>query len=108
MPTVREASFDLFRAHGMTTMFGTPGSTELPMLADIARVHIYNVVTPTGIAQRAAAAALDAESDISACVAEWQKRRDTVLAQLDGLGEDDLLLGAEQGDLADLGHVHAD
>jgi benzoylformate decarboxylase len=32
--TVREASFDLFRAHGMTTMFGNPGSTELPMLRD--------------------------------------------------------------------------
>jgi benzoylformate decarboxylase len=32
--TVREASFDLFRAHGMTTMFGNPGSTELPMLED--------------------------------------------------------------------------
>jgi benzoylformate decarboxylase len=34
MTTVREASYDLFRAHGMTTMFGNPGSTELPMLAD--------------------------------------------------------------------------
>jgi benzoylformate decarboxylase len=34
MPTVREASFDLFRARGMTTIFGNPGSTELPMLAD--------------------------------------------------------------------------
>jgi benzoylformate decarboxylase len=34
MPTVREATFDLFRAHGMTTIFGNPGSTELPMLAD--------------------------------------------------------------------------
>ena len=33
MPTVREASFDLFRARGMTTIFGNPGSTELPMLA---------------------------------------------------------------------------
>jgi benzoylformate decarboxylase len=32
--TVREATFDLFREHGMTTMFGNPGSTELPMLAD--------------------------------------------------------------------------
>ncbi len=31
-PTVREAAFDLFRAHGMTTIFGNPGSTELPML----------------------------------------------------------------------------
>jgi benzoylformate decarboxylase len=34
MPSVLEASFDLFRAHGMTTVFGNPGSTELPMLAD--------------------------------------------------------------------------
>jgi len=34
MPSARDATFDLFRAHGMTTMFGNPGSTELPMLAD--------------------------------------------------------------------------
>jgi benzoylformate decarboxylase len=34
MATVRDAAFDLFREHGMTTMFGNPGSTELPMLAD--------------------------------------------------------------------------
>ena len=34
MPTVREATFELFRAHGMTTIFGNPGSTELPMLAE--------------------------------------------------------------------------
>jgi benzoylformate decarboxylase len=34
MPTVRDASFDLFRTQGMTTIFGNPGSTELPMLAD--------------------------------------------------------------------------
>lgn len=34
MPTVREATFDLFRTHGMTTIFGNPGSTELPMLSE--------------------------------------------------------------------------
>jgi len=34
MTTVREASFDLFREQGMTTIFGNPGSTELPMLAE--------------------------------------------------------------------------
>src|SRR4051795_3765010 len=34
VPSVREASFDLLRARGMTTVFGNPGSTELPMLAD--------------------------------------------------------------------------
>jgi benzoylformate decarboxylase len=32
--SVREASFELFRRAGMTTMFGNPGSTELPMLRD--------------------------------------------------------------------------
>jgi benzoylformate decarboxylase len=32
--TIREAAFDLFRARGMTTIFGNPGSTELPMLAE--------------------------------------------------------------------------
>jgi benzoylformate decarboxylase len=32
--TVREVTFELFREHGMTTMFGNPGSTELPMLAE--------------------------------------------------------------------------
>ena len=34
MSSVREASFELFREHGMTTIFGNPGSTELPMLAE--------------------------------------------------------------------------
>src|SRR5262245_30600462 len=29
--TVRSAVFDLLRAFGMTTIFGNPGSTELPM-----------------------------------------------------------------------------
>ncbi|MGH2955800.1 MAG: benzoylformate decarboxylase, partial [Solirubrobacterales bacterium] len=34
MSTVREAAFELFRERGMTTIFGNPGSTELPMLAE--------------------------------------------------------------------------
>lgn len=32
--TVREACFRLFRAFGMTTVFGNPGSTELPMFRE--------------------------------------------------------------------------
>ncbi|HZF15982.1 MAG TPA: benzoylformate decarboxylase [Steroidobacteraceae bacterium] len=32
--TVREAVFDLFRAFRLTTIFGNPGSTELPMFRD--------------------------------------------------------------------------
>ena len=34
MGTVREATFDLLRELGMTTVFGNPGSTELPFLQD--------------------------------------------------------------------------
>src|SRR4051812_37142126 len=34
MATVRDAVFEMFRERGMTTMFGNPGSTELPMLAE--------------------------------------------------------------------------
>jgi benzoylformate decarboxylase len=41
MASVREATFELFRAHGMTTMFGNPGSTELPMLADFPEDFSY-------------------------------------------------------------------
>ena len=41
MPSVREATFELFRAHGMTTIFGNPGSTELPMLADFPEDFTY-------------------------------------------------------------------
>jgi benzoylformate decarboxylase len=35
MTTVREETIELLRAHGMTTIFGNPGSTELPMLAGL-------------------------------------------------------------------------
>jgi benzoylformate decarboxylase len=34
MATVREATFDLLRGLGITTVFGNPGSTELPFLKD--------------------------------------------------------------------------
>ncbi|MGA8803193.1 MAG: benzoylformate decarboxylase [Solirubrobacterales bacterium] len=34
MASVREVTFELFREHRMTTIFGNPGSTELPMLAE--------------------------------------------------------------------------
>ncbi|MFN8174231.1 MAG: benzoylformate decarboxylase [Solirubrobacteraceae bacterium] len=33
MADVRETTFELLRSAGMTTLFGNPGSTELPMLA---------------------------------------------------------------------------
>jgi benzoylformate decarboxylase len=35
MSTVRELTYDLLRQLGMTTVFGNPGSTELPFLRDL-------------------------------------------------------------------------
>jgi aspartate/methionine/tyrosine aminotransferase len=56
-----------------------------PLVADVARVAIANVVTPVGIAMEAVATAIregDAEADIKRCVEEWQRRRDAVLDEL--------------------------
>jgi len=53
----------------------------------IGQVHIYNGLTPGGIAQAGAYAALTAPNeaeDLAKCVAEWQKRRDVMLEQLQG------------------------
>ena len=33
--TVRDATFDVFRRFGMTTIFANPGSTEMPFLAGL-------------------------------------------------------------------------
>src|SRR3954462_2508120 len=35
MPTVREATFDVLRAHGLTTLFANPGSTEISLLSGL-------------------------------------------------------------------------
>jgi aspartate/methionine/tyrosine aminotransferase len=53
---------------------------------DLALTHIYNGLTPGGIAQAGALAALSEESDsaLRECVTEWQRRRDVVLEQLAG------------------------
>lgn len=56
------------------------------IIGDIARVHIYNAVTATGIAQSGALAALQSpDADFSACLREWQARRDVLNEQLRGL-----------------------
>lgn len=53
------------------------------IISDIARVHIYNVVTPTGISQAGAAAALRSEnSGLQEAVEEWERRHSVVLEQL--------------------------
>src|SRR5919106_1217820 len=53
---------------------------------DAARAHIYNGLTPGGIAQAGAAAALrEPLEDVAAATAEWERRRDAILEQLEGL-----------------------
>lgn len=60
------------------------GPTEV--MTAVARAHIYNSVTATGIAQAGAAAALSTRDDgVGAAVFEWQRRRDAVLDELAGL-----------------------
>lgn len=41
MPTVRDTTFEFLRRQGMTTIFGNPGSTELPMLQDFPSDFTY-------------------------------------------------------------------
>jgi aspartate/methionine/tyrosine aminotransferase len=53
------------------------------IIDDIALAHIYNVVTPPGVTQMGAAAALDSPpEDFAACVREWERRHDAVIGQL--------------------------
>jgi aspartate/methionine/tyrosine aminotransferase len=55
------------------------------VIGDIQRAHIYNVVTPVGITQAGALAALRLPAEeIEPAIAEWQRRRDVVLEQLTG------------------------
>ena len=57
-------------------------------LADVALVTISDVVAPVGIAQGAVAAALDAadaERDVAEAVSEWERRRDVLCTELEGL-----------------------
>lgn len=55
------------------------------VMSDLAVVHIYNGVTPGGIAQAGLIAALkDGDGGLAQCVAEWQRRRDALTAALDG------------------------
>ncbi len=53
---------------------------------DLGLTHIYNGLTPSGIAMAGARQALQAPpADLDACNAEWQRRRDAVLDQCSGL-----------------------
>ncbi|GLZ44071.1 benzoylformate decarboxylase [Actinomycetospora sp. NBRC 106375] len=50
MTTVREASLAVLRSHGITTIFGNPGSTELPMFRDFPDDFRYVLGLQEGVA----------------------------------------------------------
>ena len=54
MPTVRQATIDLLRTHGLTTWFGNPGSSELTLLEDFPSDFRYMLglqeMVPVGMA----------------------------------------------------------
>jgi aspartate/methionine/tyrosine aminotransferase len=53
------------------------------VMRDVIRAHVFNVVTPVSLTQAAAATALRTpDDDAKRAVAEWQRRRDTVVAEL--------------------------
>ncbi len=55
-----------------------------PIIDDIGLVNISNVVCPVGIAQAAATLALNSpDADVAAATAEWQRRRDAILEELE-------------------------
>jgi aspartate/methionine/tyrosine aminotransferase len=57
-----------------------------PVMRDVALVAISDVVTPVGIAQQAAAAAVEGpDDDVRRAVREWERRRDALVEELDGL-----------------------
>jgi aspartate/methionine/tyrosine aminotransferase len=54
------------------------------VMSDVTRAHLFNVVTPVSLTQRAAVEALRTpDADAAAAVAEWHRRRDVVVAQLE-------------------------
>ncbi|GAB4266154.1 MAG: pyridoxal phosphate-dependent aminotransferase [Saprospiraceae bacterium] len=58
-----------------------------PLAEAMTTTHVYNVVTPVGIAQMGALAALQyGERGVEQAVQIWQERRDVLNKQLEGLG----------------------
>ncbi|HSL66393.1 MAG TPA: pyridoxal phosphate-dependent aminotransferase [Gaiellaceae bacterium] len=56
------------------------------LVDDVSRVQIYNGLVPSGFAQIGTRVALELDDDgLAAAVAEWQRRRDETLRQLQGL-----------------------
>lgn len=89
LPGMRERTITVGAASKELRMIGwRVGWIVAPerFVPDLVAVSLANVVVPVGIAQGAAAVALESSREtLPAYVAELQKRRDTLLKELDGL-----------------------
>jgi aspartate/methionine/tyrosine aminotransferase len=80
--TIGAASLDLRMIAWRVGWVVTPGE----LVNDVSRVQIYNGLVPSGFAQVGTRVALELGDDhIRAANAEYQRRRDETLRQLDGL-----------------------
>ncbi len=50
MTTIRQLTYDLLRHNGITTIFGNPGSNELPFLQDFPADFRYVLALHEGVA----------------------------------------------------------
>src|SRR5262245_2420730 len=115
LPGMRDRTITVGDVYGEHRMIGwrigwvvAPGE----LVNDVARIHIYSGLFPSGFAQAGAQVALEADPrHLAAANTEWQRRRDETLRQLGGLpvaapaGGWSLLLdtramGIEPGDLS--------
>ena len=53
LKTVREATFEVFRRRGLTTLFANPGSTEVPFLAGLPDDFRFVLGLHEGVGRRA-------------------------------------------------------
>src|SRR5271156_4723922 len=67
MATVRETVYQLLRQHGLTTIFGNPGSNELPFLADFPPDFRYFLALHEGVAIGMADGYAQAAGNASPC-----------------------------------------
>jgi aspartate/methionine/tyrosine aminotransferase len=88
LPGMRDRTVTIFSPMEKRMIGWRIGAVVAPgeLVNDVSRVEIYNDLVPSGFAQAGVLAALDEpEADLAAAVAEYERRRDETMRQLDGL-----------------------
>ena len=88
MPGMRDRTVTIFSPLEKRMIGWRVGAVVAPgdLVNDVSRVEIYNDLVPSGFAQVGTLAALaETDASLAAAVAEYERRRDETLRQLDGL-----------------------